>query len=58
MSVIWLIMSNFLVINGQKLFVHVYCNNLLLLCMVFIVNKAPFEESIIKIDQPFILMID
>ena len=30
-------------INGQELLVHVSYNNILLLFMIFIVNKAPFR---------------
>ena len=33
-------------INGQELKVCVYYNNLLLLCMAFMVSKAPFSRAV------------
>ena len=61
MSDIWLITPKGGMINGQELVVHVYHNNILLFCMVFMVNNASSEwklsmwaENIIENDWSFV----
>ena len=48
---IWLINPKFWMINGEELILHVYYNNRLLLWMVFMVNKAPFEWKLQPCEQ-------